>query len=153
MGEIILLGLWINGLAFLPFSLLQAQGRPDLTAKFHALELIPFLGILWLGMQWFGLQGAALAWTLRVTIDAGLLFGAARLASSVLFDLWPVPFALGISWILAATLPDQSLWKCGIGALLMFCLVAWIWQSEPKLREKLVLRIPYLRCIPIGKAP
>lgn len=153
VGEIILIGLWINGLAFLPFSLLQSQGRPDLTAKFHALEVIPFLGVLWLGMQWFGLQGAALAWTLRVIVDAGLLFWVTRLASSVLSDLWPALFALGISWMLAATLPDQSLWKWGIGALLILCLAAWIWLSEPKLREKLVSGLPYLRHIPIGKTP
>jgi O-antigen/teichoic acid export membrane protein len=153
VGEIILLGVWINGLAFLPFSLLQSQGRPDLTAKFHALELIPFLGILWLCMQWFGLQGAALAWTLRVTIDAGLLFRAARLTSSVLSDLWPALFALASSWTLAATLPDQSPWKWVVGTLLMLCLVIWVWQSEPKLREKLANGLPYLRRIPIGKIP
>lgn len=153
VGEIILLGLWINGLAFLPLSLLQSQGRPDLPAKFHALELIPFLGILWLGMQWFGLQGAAMAWALRVTIDAGLLFGAARLASSVLSDLWPAPFALGISLMLVTTLPDQSLWKWGSGALLMFCLVAWIWQSEPQLREKLAIGRFFPRRIPLEKLP
>lgn len=153
VGEIILLGLWINGLAFLPFSLLQSQGRPDLTAKLHALELLPFLGVLWLSMQWFGLEGAALAWTLRVIVDAGLLFWAARLASSVLSDLWPALFALGISWMLAVTLPDQSLWKWGIGALLMLCLAVWIWRSEPNLREKLVRGLPSLRHISVGKIP
>ena len=153
VGEIILLGLWINGLAFLPFALLQSQGRPDLPAKFHALELIPFLGVLWLCMQWFGLQGAAMAWALRATIDAGLLFGAARLPSSVVFDLLPAPFALGISWILATMLPDQSMWKWGIGALLMLCLAIWIWQSEPKLREKLASARFFSRRISIGKIP
>ena len=152
VGEIIVLGLWINGLAFLPFSLLQSQGRPDLTAKLHALELLPFLGVLWLSMQWFGLEGAALAWTLRVIVDASLLFLLTHLASSFLFDLWPAFFALGISWLLATTLPDQSLWKWGIGALLMFCLAAWIWQSEPRLRKKLVSGLLYLRRIPFGKA-
>lgn len=153
VGEIILLGLWINGLAFLPFSLLQSQGRPDITAKFHAYELIPFLGVLWLGMQWFGLQGAALALTLRAIFDAGLLFWAARLASSFLSDLWPAFFALGMSWILAATLPDQSVWKWGGGAALMLCLMAWTWQSEPRLREKLVSSRFYPRCILTGKTP
>ena len=32
--EILMIGAWINGVAFIPFSLLQAQGRPDVVAKF-----------------------------------------------------------------------------------------------------------------------
>jgi O-antigen/teichoic acid export membrane protein len=74
IGIIFLLGIWINGLAFIPYGLLQANNRPDLTAKFHAAELLPFLGILWFGVHYFGLIGAAWTWTLRVTIDALLLF-------------------------------------------------------------------------------
>jgi O-antigen/teichoic acid export membrane protein len=77
VGMVLLAGVWVNGLAYIPYGLLQANNRPDLTAKFHALELLPFLGILWFGIQWFGLIGAALAWTLRVVADAVLLFAVA----------------------------------------------------------------------------
>jgi O-antigen/teichoic acid export membrane protein len=76
--EILLVGGWVNGLAFIPFALLQGQGRPDVVAKFHALEVIPFIAVLWLFLHFFGLTGAAVAWTLRVTVDAVLLFTAAR---------------------------------------------------------------------------
>lgn len=153
VGEIILLGLWINSVAFLPSTLLQSQGRPDITAKFHVLELVPFLGVLWLGMQWFGLQGAAMAWTLRVIFDAGLLFWVTRLATSAASDLWPALVAMGISWMLATTLPDHSLWKWGFGTFLMLSLVVWVWQTEPELREKLASGLPFLRRIWIGKTP
>lgn len=153
VGEILLVGLWINGIAFLPFSLLQSQGRPDLTAKFHALELIPFLGILWIGMQWLGLEGAALAWALRALVDAALLFWITGLTAAAVADLWPAFFALGGSALLAATLPDQSLLKWALGALLALGLAAWIWQSEPVLRGHLLRRFPNLRRIPFCKSP
>ncbi len=78
VGLILMLGVWINALSFIPYGQLQAANRPDITAKFHMIEILPFLLILWFGVKFAGLQGAAAAWSLRVTIDAGLLFAAAR---------------------------------------------------------------------------
>jgi O-antigen/teichoic acid export membrane protein len=79
VAAILVLGVWVNGLAFVPFTLLQAQGRPDLPAKFHLLELGPYAVALWLGLRWGGIEGAAWAWTARVAVDAGLLFTAVAL--------------------------------------------------------------------------
>jgi O-antigen/teichoic acid export membrane protein len=78
VAELLLIGAWINGLAYIPAVLLQGQNRPDIVAKFHALELVPFIAVLWLLTSQFGLIGAAAAWVLRVAIDAGLLFSAAH---------------------------------------------------------------------------
>jgi O-antigen/teichoic acid export membrane protein len=76
--QILAVGVLINSLAHVPYSLLQAHGRPDVTAKFHLAEL-PLQGLLvwWLISLW-GTTGAALAWTIRVAVDALLLAGAAR---------------------------------------------------------------------------
>jgi len=49
------------------------RGRPDLPAKFHLLELGLYAVGAWLLVRAFGVTGAALAWTGRVTVDAGLL--------------------------------------------------------------------------------
>jgi O-antigen/teichoic acid export membrane protein len=65
----------VNSLAWVPFSLLQAQGRPDLTAKFHLLELLVQVGLLWGLVITLGVVGAALACMLRVLLDAALMFG------------------------------------------------------------------------------
>src|SRR5579859_3706809 len=74
--QILALGVLINCIAFVPFGLLQGLGRPDLTAKFHLLEM-PFYALaLWFFLPRFGLPGAAWAWTLRVTLDTILLFVA-----------------------------------------------------------------------------
>ena len=75
--QILAVGVLINSMAFVPFSLLQATGRPDLTAKFHLLELPLYAGLAWILIGQMGIVGAALAWTARVSVDAALLFGAA----------------------------------------------------------------------------
>ncbi|HLA63206.1 MAG TPA: flippase, partial [Rhodothermales bacterium] len=79
VGEILAVGMWANCLATTPYTVLQAQGRPDLVAKFHLVELVPYLVLLWFGLQWWGVVGAALAWSVRVWADGLLLFGASRI--------------------------------------------------------------------------
>uniref|UniRef100_A0A7C2PA60 Flippase n=1 Tax=candidate division WOR-3 bacterium TaxID=2052148 RepID=A0A7C2PA60_UNCW3 len=74
--QILAVGVLVNSLAQIPFALLQGTGRPDLPAKFHLLELPMYLGIAWFLINKWGITGAAVAWTLRVILDAFLLFGA-----------------------------------------------------------------------------
>ena len=62
VAEILLIGTFLNGVAVVPFSILRAQGRPDAVAKIHAIELVPFVAVLWLCLRAFALPGAALAW-------------------------------------------------------------------------------------------
>lgn len=69
-------GVLINSLALAPFALLQGAGRPDLPAKFYIIELPIYVLVAWLLVNNFGIAGAAGAWTLRVSLDALLLFGA-----------------------------------------------------------------------------
>ncbi|MEW5972638.1 MAG: oligosaccharide flippase family protein [Pseudomonadota bacterium] len=74
VAEILLVGIWINALAFIPYAYLQGVGRPDLTAKLHLMELVPYLALLWWAVEAWGVEGAAFAWSIRVGVDAILLF-------------------------------------------------------------------------------
>jgi len=69
-------GVLVNGLAHLLYAYLLGRGRPDLPAKFHLLELPLYAVTGWLLIRTLGVNGAALAWTLRVTADAVLLLSA-----------------------------------------------------------------------------
>ena len=77
MFQWLVLGVFLNGTAHAPYALLQAHGRADVTAKLHVVELPLFAIFLLWGVRHWGLEGAALAWTLRVALDAGLLYAAA----------------------------------------------------------------------------
>jgi O-antigen/teichoic acid export membrane protein len=74
--QILILGVLINSLAQIPYVLLQGVGRPDITAKFHLLELFIYVGLAWLLISRWGIIGAAVAWALRVALDALFLFVA-----------------------------------------------------------------------------
>jgi len=74
--QILALGILLNSLARVPFTLYQGIGRPDIPAKFHLLELPIYIILAWFLIRKFGITGAALAWTIRVGLDTILLFVA-----------------------------------------------------------------------------
>lgn len=79
MFQLLLLGVFVNSAAHVPYALLQAHGRTDLTAKMHLAELPIFAGLLVWAVAYHGIVGAALAWTLRIALDTMLLYGSAIL--------------------------------------------------------------------------
>lgn len=87
--QLLLIGAWFNGVAYIPHSLLVGQGRPDLVAKLHAFECLPYIALLWFLLSHFGLRGAAFAWTARVVADAALLFELSRFPLRQLLRVGP----------------------------------------------------------------
>lgn len=77
LSRILAIGVLVNSLSVIPFNLLQAVGRPNLPAIFHLIELpLYVVALAWLVGR-FGVDGAAWAWTFRVTLDGLLLYAAA----------------------------------------------------------------------------
>ena len=78
VAQILAAGCLMNSYGLISQSLVQASGRPDLTAKLHLLELPFYITYLWLLTNNYGITGAATAWFIRVTISAILLAALAK---------------------------------------------------------------------------
>lgn len=131
VGEIIALGLWFNCQAYIPYARLQAQGRPDLVAMCHLIEIIPYLAFLAVAMSFWGVVGAALAWSLRVIVDAVLLFWLCRVVSrDFLVYLAPLPL-LGMVATAVIAFPFESLYRWTVGGSALLITLAWAWWSAP----------------------
>lgn len=73
VAQLLAVGVFINSFGHISQALIQAYGRPDLTAKLHVAELIAYIPyMLWL-IRNYGIEGAALSWTVRVAISTVLL--------------------------------------------------------------------------------
>lgn len=72
--QILAVGVLINSLVYPATVFVQGAGRPDKVAKLHLIELPLYLPVLWYLTDRFGIEGAAIAWTLRVAVDAALLY-------------------------------------------------------------------------------
>ena len=132
VAQILLIGAWANGLGFLPYSLLQAQGRPDITAKIHAVEVVPFVGLLYGAMTLLGLPGAALAWSVRTIMDCAIMVWFARCWTTTVLRAVPASVVILASYGLARLLPDDLLtdfaWAVAVGVAM--CALGFASSSE-----------------------
>ncbi len=134
IGVVLLAGVWINGLANIPYEHLQAIDRPDLTAKFHAIEVLPFLGVLWAGLHTYGLVGAAWAWTLRVTVDALLLMFVAGQTRGWHKMIPAAALVLAATFVVPTTVMS---WRSAAEAVLVLAALLYSWNVSPLIRFEL----------------
>lgn len=62
-------GMLLNGIAQVPFAVIQAAGHSRITAYFHIIQIIIYLPLLFVSLKFFGLIGAAGAWVIRAGLD------------------------------------------------------------------------------------
>lgn len=116
--RILAIGVLFNALAHVPSVFLYAASRPDLPARLHLAELVFHVPLTLLLIQRFGITGAAIAWTLRVAVDAtGLALFTRHLGGWQIGtsgrSLWLRAFAVVAMFVLvlliAAAVADASL--------------------------------------------
>jgi O-antigen/teichoic acid export membrane protein len=120
----------LNGIAYIPYVLVQAAHRPDLTAKFHLAEVPFFLAMLFWMLPRYGVEGAAIAWTLRAGADAlallvavGVLLPAAQRAAVRVGLL--TALALTVLWLVAQPAALQLRLTLTGAALAIFVGAGW----------------------------
>jgi len=143
--QILAVGVLANALAYVPYNLLQALGRPDLTGKFHLLELPLYVALCVVLIPRWGIAGAAMASTFRFVLDSALLFWAAgKYCRCSLRGFWGSAFpriltlgcVLGVALVAIKLAPRGPWVRLGLGAVALgICLVAsWIFVVDN--REK-----------------
>lgn len=120
-------------MALLPYNQLQAQGRPQVTAHLHMIEVAPFVFGLWTLIQWAGLPGAALAWTLRVSGDCLALLWFARTLHGTALRALPAVALMLFSVVVALVLQLAPVGALAAGSLVGIAFLALGALAEPKL--------------------
>jgi O-antigen/teichoic acid export membrane protein len=148
--------LFLTGLAFVPFALVEGVGRPDIVAKYHIVELPLYAAVLWYLVSRYGALGAAAAWTLRMSVTAPLFFGVALRAAGI--RLGPA-FAGSVARTLGASLACLAVAgalptvlssamaqiAAAVAVASGFAVVAWLWLLEEADRATLRLTVRRLR--------
>jgi O-antigen/teichoic acid export membrane protein len=78
VAQLMAIGVLINSFGHISQALIQAYGRPDLTAKLHIAELLAYVPYLWWLTRMHGIEGAATGWVIRVAISTTALWWIAR---------------------------------------------------------------------------
>ena len=116
--QIFAVGIFINCLAHVPFTLIQSAGAARLTALAHLIELPFFIAALWWLTLKYGTVGAATAWLLRMMFDTLLMFvlcspllgrSAKRLLNLKVLGFGLLAFA-GFAGVLFQPITVKALW-------------------------------------------
>jgi len=135
VGEVMVWGTWMSSMAFVPFALLQGQGRPRTVAFLHLAETPFLLGAVWFGVHFFGIVGAAWAMSIRDGIDSISFFFLAGMLRQVARRL-----LASAAWIISALIVARS-----IGTSFHYHIIAsgifllgssiWVIRTEPLARQ------------------
>lgn len=140
VGEVLMVGVWMSSLAFVPYALLQGQGRPKTVALIHLIEAPFFAAAIWFGVRSGGVIGAAWAMSTRDIIDALIFMACGKLLSGVAGRL-----SAATAWLIAALIVvrvgnPSSGRTLVIGTILVLGSTLWAFRVEPLLSD-LVLRV------------
>jgi O-antigen/teichoic acid export membrane protein len=145
------IGVLVNSIGWVPFSMLQGIGRPDITAKIHLCETPLYLAALFYMTANFGIEGAAVAWALRLSFETTILL---TVAERYLPRRGLVPRRSFIAATVGASLLAGGWLIEGFAARAVFLGVglvvfAWIgWSLVLNVPERQIVR----RLVPIGRS-
>lgn len=135
VGQVALVGWWVNALANVLYALFHARGNSRLIAILHVIELPLYLAMLYGFGLTFGLAGIALAFTLRTTLHCGVLFYEARFADRDMLGSLIGPALVVVFPLALAPLLDS--WLAGIAAASAcgLALIAISWFQMPEMAK------------------
>lgn len=120
-ARLLLIGIWFNSLAYIPFIRLQAARRPASIARITALELPFYVAAMVLAVRAYGIEGAAAVALARCAIDLALL---RRVAGDGLTDALPIalhalPLLIAAAIASRMTISEPGWWLAllGLGGL------------------------------------
>jgi len=124
------IGIFINSVAQVFATLVQGVGRPDLTAKIHALELPIYLPILFWSIHHYGILGAAFAWTGRVAFDGLLLLllSARLLKNPILLRRIITGLLSALGALALPLLVDSTVFRASVAGLVMVAFLVASWS-------------------------
>lgn len=136
-------GIFFSCLAFVPGTLLDAIGRPEVVATFSLVQAAVFLPLGAALLVLMGIEGAAIAWALRAAADcAGRFLLAARFyppARDAGRALLPLLGAAGIGLAVMVPLPGLAA-AAVVGALTLAVVVVLGWRIAPAEDRAALLR-------------
>lgn len=106
--SLIALGMLINSMANMSFTILQSAGKAKITAKIHIFEFPFFIAFLWWMVISFGAIGAAFTWVVRLVIDTFLMvfytrkfvFNGVDFSYSFIIKLMIITFSLIVIFLM-----------------------------------------------------
>lgn len=131
IGQILMVGFWVNAIAYMPYSHIQAGGNSRFTGTLHLIELPIYFAMLFLFGWIFGLYGVALAFAARNALDCVALLIKAGFWDRDLLVRLAGPSIVIVASLCVSVVIDG--WFSGIVAAGVLCLLllGFCWLQMP----------------------
>jgi len=145
--RLLIVGVYLLSMSYLPYTFLQGIGRPDLPAKLHLIELPIYLVLSYYFIKNFGIQGAAMAWIIRAGLDLICMYTMAlrfmpHCRVIVIKTLGTLVLTLVL--LVGISLCEHILLRCGSAVLALALIFSIIWfllfTSEERAYPAILLR-------------
>lgn len=133
---LIVAGLFLNTLTWLPYTHLLASGRTATIAKIHLAELAPYLVGAAVLASAYGAMGAAAAWAGRLGVDCIIFFAVVERSDRL--GWVPTPSrkilsigtigGLGVAFWLLALLTSDLPTRLAMGSILLAVYLGFVWR-------------------------
>ncbi len=140
------IGVLINVLAQVPFTVLQGMGKADVPAKLQIVQLPFYAFATWYLVGAIGITGAAIAWTTRAAVDAFLLLIAAKRlmpetsskahSHASFTKVMIASLFLLIFWAIGSMSSSEILLKFSSFASVLILFILWEWQFLLNLTDR-----------------
>jgi O-antigen/teichoic acid export membrane protein len=145
-------GILFNSIAYIPFSLIEGIGRPDITAKLQLIELPFYIVLMWIAIKNFGIYGAAFVYMSRMIIDCALMIYFSQMITGNYFQIKfnrKVIYLFILLFILSFSVASNIfLIKVFSSALMLILFIYFSWRyfldNEDKSYIKTKLNIQFL---------
>lgn len=133
---VLVAGVWVNCLAWVPYTYLLSSGHTKILAYVNVAELVPFLAGAWMLTAKFGATGAALVVSAMCAVDSVVFFAIVRHVAQLPFSPLSerhfrsiaAPVALGCAAAVAATVGHGLAIRLGWAAALSGVYAVAVWR-------------------------
>jgi O-antigen/teichoic acid export membrane protein len=130
--QVLAIAVFVNCVGQGAYTLIQGLGRPEITGKYHVMELGVFFILLTLLLPRFGILGAAMAWSIRTIGDTILLLAR---CPSLLRESRPSVARVSI-WLVGTTaalvlavLVSRTPLRIAVGVIAIPVWAATVWRG------------------------
>lgn len=141
--QLVSVGTLAVSVAYVPFALIQALGRPDLTAKRHFLEIPFYAAASFVAVKTMGTAGSSLVWCLWAIVDLALIL---RIMRSVVRRDGPtveplrwLPLVVFVGAAFAGGVSGSTWLRVAAAIATPALFLAWAWMRWLTPEDRLVI--------------
>jgi O-antigen/teichoic acid export membrane protein len=139
--QLLAIGILMNSISMIPNNFFQGVGKPKIPALINLVELPFYIVVMWFSIKNYGIKGAATAYLTMATIDALIMYIAAKKSFAIKFgsNKIALSFFIMIAVLIVPFLLNELIPKMIFAFIYISCFLIIAWKYFISNEEKFFL--------------